>query len=200
MRLPDRPAVPRGRALDPVSTAAAVGLAAWFAATVLSQHPRREFDRIAAFDKTHLTIPNWRFFAPEPAQHDYHVLVRTETADGQQTPWTEVSTIAPRSLTHLVWFPGRRREKALFDICHELIAIMGRPGSNLTRTPAYRMLRNYVALAVTTNAQQSAPPKGFQFVIARHTGHDPDHQPDFLFVSPYIQHNQPPSTLRTSDR
>ena len=28
---------------------------------------------------------------------------------------------------------------------------------------------------------------GFQFLIARHTGHDADHEPDYLLASPFVR-------------
>ncbi|WP_435125388.1 hypothetical protein [Actinacidiphila sp. bgisy144] len=169
---------------DAVGALALAALATWFAATVLSQHPRPEFNRLAALDGTGALIPNWRFFAPEPARHDFHVLFRTEEADGRATPWQEGSAITPRRPLHTVWFPNRRREKALYDLCHELVAVMRQFDGDLTQAPAYRMLRNSVARTVAE--RPGPPPRGFQFVVARHTGHDPAHDPDYLFVSPYI--------------
>lgn len=169
-----------------VTALALGGLALWFTVTLLSQHPRREFDRVADCDKTGVAVPNWRFFAPEPAQHDYHVLYRTETADGRTTEWREASAISPRRPSQMVWFPDRRREKGLFDICHELITVMKRHGADLTGAPAYRMLRNSVARTVRSAAGDGPAPRGFQFVVARHTGHDPGHEPDYVFASPYI--------------
>ncbi|MGW6599574.1 DUF5819 family protein [Streptomyces sp. NPDC055036] len=182
--------VPRGAGgRDAVTALTIGGLAAWFTLTMLSQHPKREFDRLAEYDKSGIAVPNWRFFAPEPAQHDYHVLLRTETADGRQTDWAEASAITPRRPVQMVWFPGRRREKALFDVCHELIAVMRKSGGDLTRTTGYRMLRNAVARSVRETTGDGAPPRGFQFVVARHTGHDTDHEPDYVFVSPYIPYD-----------
>ncbi|WP_328467859.1 hypothetical protein [Streptomyces sp. NBC_00448] len=172
---------------DLAGAAAIAALAAWFAATVLSQHPRPEFNRLAVLDGTGAVIPNWRFFAPEPARHDFHVLFRTEDAEGRATPWEEGSAITPRRPLHILWFPSRRREKALYDLCHELVAVMRQFGGDLTLAPAYRMLRNSVAR--TVSGLPGDPPRGFQFVVARHTGHDPGHDPDYLFVSPYIPYS-----------
>ncbi|MGH8929679.1 MAG: hypothetical protein ACRDZO_03325 [Egibacteraceae bacterium] len=162
------------------------GLAAWFGATAASQHPHRLFDRFRDYDPTGLFVPNWRFFAPEPAQHDFHVLHRVLTADGEQTLWNQTSQIAPRALVQAAWFPGRRREKAIFDICNELIVHMGTPGLDVTRSPAYLMLRDSVELAVRTEFAGRKLPQGFQFLIARHTGHDEEHDPDYVLVSPFV--------------
>ncbi|MFJ3492800.1 DUF5819 family protein [Streptomyces sp. NPDC086091] len=161
------------------------GLALWFGATVTGQHPNRAFDRVRDLDRAGLTIPNWRFFAPEPAQHDFHVLHRVLTEDGEQTPWAETSAVAPRLWRHAAWFPGRRREKALFDICSELIILMSRPGLDLSRFPSYRMLSDFTERAVRAE-HAGRLPRGFQFLIARHTGHDQEQEPDYLFVSPFV--------------
>lgn len=174
---------------DAATVLALGGLAAWFTVTLLSQHPRREFDRIADRDRTGVVIPNWRFFAPEPAQHDYHVLYRVETAADGPSGWREASAITPRGPRQMLWFPGRRREKGLFDICSELITVMKLHGAELTGTPAYRMLRNSVARTVRDATGTGAAPLGFQFVVARHTGHEPGHDPDFVFASPYVPYD-----------
>lgn len=167
------------------------GLAAWLGATTAGQHPHSPFDRVRNRDRTGLLIPNWKFFAPEPAQHDFHVLHRVLTADGTQTPWEETTQITPRAWRQLLWFPHRRREKALFDVCAELITLMNRPGLEIIRFPVYRVLRDFVALAVRDAcAGQEPPPQGFQFLIARHTGHDQSHEPDYVFLSPFIPTGQ----------
>lgn len=162
------------------------GLAVWFGATAASQHPVRSFDRVRDRDKVGLLLPNWRFFAPEPAQHDYHILHRVLTADGGQTGWEETTRITPRAWNQMVWFPDRRREKGLFDVCSQLVALMNRPGLDVTRFPAYRVLRDSVDLTVREEYADQEPPQGFQFLIARHTGHDQTHEPDYVFLSPFV--------------
>jgi hypothetical protein len=192
VRFPDLPGSdgPAGPgAGGPPAALALGGLAAWFTVTVLSQHPSREFDRVAERDRTGVAVPNWRFFAPEPAQHDYHVLYRTEAAGGGTSGWLEASAISDRRPSQMLWFPRRRREKGLFDVCSELITVMKRYGADLTGAPAYRMLRNSVARVVETAAGDGTPPLGFQFVVARHTGHDTGHPPDYVFASPYIPYD-----------
>ncbi|MGW3651214.1 hypothetical protein [Streptomyces sp. NPDC000878] len=162
------------------------GLAVWFGATAASQYPHSSFERVRDRDRTGLLIPNWKFFAPEPAQHDFHVLHRVLTADGSQTSWAETTRIAPRAWAQVLWFPHRRREKALFDVCAELIMLMNKPGLDVTRFPVYRLLRDFVALAVRETYDGQEPPRGFQFLIARHTGHDQTHEPDYVFLSPFV--------------
>jgi hypothetical protein len=166
---------------------ATAGLGAWLVATAASQHPHRAFDRFRDYDPTGLFVPNWRFFAPEPAQHDFHLLHRVLTADGEQTPWSETRQITPRAWRHAAWFPDRRRDKAMFDICNELITLMAIPSLDLAGTSPFRLLRDFVEQRVRRDYADRETPQGFQFLIARHTGHDADHEPDYLLASPFVR-------------
>jgi hypothetical protein len=183
-RLRTEPRLPEDAPMGTLAKAASAGVGAWLLATAASQHPHRAFDRFRDFDPTGLLVPNWRFFAPEPAQHDFHLLHRVLTADEHQTPWCETSAISPRKSVQSVWFPARRREKAMFDVCNELIMLMSTPRLDLTRTVPFELLRNHVELQVRESHDRL--PQGFQFLIARHTGHDESEDPDYLLASPFI--------------
>jgi hypothetical protein len=168
-----------GRSLDLAASAALTG---WIAVTALSQHPNRTFDRFRRRDTLGVVIPNWRFFAPEPAIHDFRVLHRYLRADGSQTGWKECTEISPRCWRHAVWFPDRRRDKGMIDACSELILALQVPGLDLTTTPAYRVLRDVVAVSLAASVT-GEPPQGFQFLLLRHTGHDEEPEPEYLFAS-----------------
>ena len=159
---------------------------AWVLATVASQHPHRLFDGLRRFDPTGLLLPNWRFFAPEPAQHDFHVLHRVVTAAGERTDWRETVTITPRSWSQVLFFADRRREKSMFDVANELVTVMARPQADVTRTVAYELLRNRVKVKVLKEFAGLPRPRGFQFLVARHSGHDESQEPDYLLSSPFI--------------
>ncbi|MBU2666320.1 hypothetical protein KOI35_22720 [Actinoplanes bogorensis] len=175
-----------GADLRPLTTAITAGLVGWFGVTVLSQHPQQVFDRFRKYDVPGLLIGNWRFFAPEPAQHDFHLLHRVLTADGEQTRWSETIVIPQRRWRQMVWFPERRQDKAIFDICADLIAYLGRPGVDITATTPYEVMRDVVEHAVRAQYPGSERPRGFQFVIARSTGYDESNKPDYLLVSPFV--------------
>lgn len=168
------------------TAALAVGLGSWLVATAASQHPHRAFDGLRRRDPIGLGLPNWRFFAPEPAQHDYHVLHRVLHADGTQSPWVETTTIAMRRWSHVVFFADRRREKGLFDVAGELLTLMADPRIELTRTVPYELLRNAVEVRVRADHRDGPVPRGFQFLLARHTGHDEAPEPDYLIASPFV--------------
>jgi hypothetical protein len=162
------------------------GLGLWFTATAASQHPNTMFDRLRNYDRAGLLIPNWRFFAPEPARHDFHVLHRVLTADGVETPWDETSRFVPRAWSHALWFPRQRRHKAIFDVCHDLVRHLQAPERQITESPAYRLLQEFVECTVRTDFAGRELPQGFQFTVARHTGYDQDQDPDYILVSPFV--------------
>jgi hypothetical protein len=159
----------------------------WFLATVASQHPHRLFDGLRSYDSTGLMLPNWRFFAPEPATHDFHLMHRVLTADGEQTPWEETSPIEPRRWSQVLFFAERRQEKSMFDVANELVNSMSKPQLDVRKSVAYHVLRNRVELKVREEYAEAEPPRGFQFLIARYTGHEESEKPEYLISSPYFE-------------
>ena len=68
-------------------------------------------------------VPDWRFFAPTPARHDYHLLFRDRLSDGAVTEWQEISIGRHRRWYGFLWNPHRRDRKALFDLTTELARV-----------------------------------------------------------------------------
>ncbi|GAA2709334.1 hypothetical protein ACFY2R_01790 [Micromonospora olivasterospora] len=165
-----------------VTLGACLGLGAWFVASVLSQHPQRVFDKLRRHDPTGTMLPDWRFFAPEPAQHDFVLLVRCLGHDGAESPWESVVEISPRAWTHGFWHPARRMDKAVHDLCDQLTRHLGLLGDDGTSTPAYALMRGVVERHVRAKAG-GPPPKGFQFVIARAAGYDDREEPEYVYLS-----------------
>jgi hypothetical protein len=178
----------RSTSASTVILSSAIGT--WVLATAASQHPHRLFDGLRRFDLTGLVLPNWRFFAPEPAKHDFHVLHRVLTADGEQTRWEETTPITARGWSQALFFANRRREKSMFDVANELITVMAKPNVDVTKTVAFELLRNRVELKVRGDHAAGPRPLGFQFLLARHTGYDDSEQPDYLLSSPFISVDQ----------
>jgi hypothetical protein len=163
--------------------AVAGALTGWVLVTGLSQHPNRAFDRFRKFDRTATAIPNWRFFAPEPAVHDFRVLHRHLDGTGAVSPWRETTALHRRTAAQVVWFPDRRRDKAISDICNEVITQLNSTDIDVTRLPAYRLLRDLVGMVLT--AEAPGPSVGFQFLVARNGGYDESIEPEYLFASPF---------------
>ena len=151
--------------------------------TLCSQHPNHAFGRIARKDTFSGLFPNWRFFAPNPAQHDYHFFYRTLDEARETSAWQPVDVIEGRRLRQALWFPGRRPEKAVFDIGSELISHLDKGFAVVTRLPAYRMLVGYLRREIRETG--TADVKGFQFTLVRAGGYDESEEPEVVFVSPY---------------
>jgi hypothetical protein len=165
--------------------AVAGALTGWVLVTGLSQHPNRAFDRFRKFDRTATAIPNWRFFAPEPAVHDFRVLHRHLGADGVVTPWRETTVLHRRLARQMVWFPDRRRDKAVSDICNEIITQLNSTDLDVTRLPSYRLLRDLVGTVLAAETAGGPAASGFQFLVARNGGYDESIEPEYLFASPF---------------
>ncbi|TDC60920.1 hypothetical protein E1258_13170 [Micromonospora sp. KC207] len=172
----------RVRGRDVLWGGACLGLGAWLVASVASQHPQRVFDRVRRYDVTGTLIPDWRFLAPEPAQHDFVLLRRTLEVDGTETPWVNVVSVRQRAWSHGFWFPRRRLDKAIFDLCDQLTRQISLIGDDGTSGTAYKLLCGLVERHVRTAAGAVAP-KGFQFMLARSSGYDSSEEPEYVYLS-----------------
>lgn len=150
--------------------------------TVAAQHPNPSFDRVKDKDTFSSLFPNWRFFAPDPARHDYHIAYRSLSEQRVASEWKTIDVIEGRKLRHIVWYPRRRMEKAIFDIASDLVTHLDNGLDALQTYPAYHMLREFVRKQVAVEAGKVA---GFQFALVRHTGYDESGDPEVVFVSPY---------------
>ncbi|WP_180931106.1 hypothetical protein [Streptomyces sp. AJS327] len=172
-----------GRAFTGPGAVARVAGAGVLIGTLAAQHPHPAFNRIQRLDRLGSILPNWRFFAPHPAQHDFVLFYRTLDAAGETSDWRPLEVIAGRRARQAAWFPERRTEKAVFDICNELQAHLKKGFQTVTRLPSYRLLSAY--LRRTIRESGAAEVKGFQFTLARTTGYDETTEPEIVFVSPY---------------
>jgi hypothetical protein len=158
--------------------------AAMLVGTLATQHPSQMFNRLQLKD-TFSVLPNWRFFAPTPAMHDYHFLYRTLGADGTTSRWEALDVIEGRKPWQIAWFPTRRPEKAVFDICSEILHVLDKGFAVVTRTSAYRTLTEYLRAGLRARGETPETVRGFQFALARATGYDTSQEPEMVFVSPY---------------
>lgn len=176
-----------------VATGVEVVFAGWFVLTLLTQHPQRSFDRLRKLDPVGLTIPNWRFFAPEPATQDFHLMYRTRDADGTVSPWAEASDIVRRRLVHAVWFPGRRREKAFFDVGIDLIALNSLEVEQMQQASSYRLVANYIRHVLDRRERAGTLSPGsdaFQFMVVLYSGYDESGDPEYRFVSGLVPRDE----------
>ncbi|WP_148071466.1 hypothetical protein [Streptomyces sp. I6] len=165
--------------------AAEAGFAVWLGATVLSQHPIRTFDRLRRYDRMNVLIPNWRFFAPHPAQHDCHLLYRTLSGTGEASLWKRASTITGRSWTHVVWDPARRREKGFLDLCNEFTNRTNK-GLELTGSVPYRLMAAFVLRHIRHSDPDWPDITGYQFLIVQSGGYEESEELRYRFTSPFV--------------
>ncbi|MFE2141647.1 hypothetical protein ACFXA3_07800 [Streptomyces sp. NPDC059456] len=169
--------------------------AAMLVSTLAIQHPNPTFNRMQLKD-TFSMLPNWRFFAPTPAMHDYHFVYRTLGADGATSPWQGVDVIEGRKPWQIAWFPTRRPEKAVFDICSEILHVIDKGFPVVVRTAGYRTLTEYLRATILDGGAPAGDVRGFQFALARATGYDTTQSPEMVFVSPYTPlHARDPATV-----
>ncbi|MFI8304001.1 hypothetical protein ACIF80_11195 [Streptomyces sp. NPDC085927] len=167
----------------PGSLARVVG-AGMLVATVAAQHPHPAFDRIRSKDLFSF-VPNWKFFAPNPATHDFHYVYRTLDHAGETSEWSEIDMIEPRRMSQAFWFATRRPEKSVFDLCTAILQQAAKTGTReVQKTPSYRVLAEFIRKTIR-DRQGEADVKGFQFAVVRAAGHDTSEDPEPLFISPY---------------
>jgi hypothetical protein len=90
-------------------------------------------------------VPQWNFFAPRPAQHDYVLLYRDQLKDGTMTDWAQVATIPPRPIWSMIWNPRKRDNKALFDIATDLAAHIRRSVAAVELSVPYITILSYIS-------------------------------------------------------
>jgi hypothetical protein len=156
----------------------AVTLGCWFAASALVQLPFPGAQRLREWDPLGL-LPRWSFFAPQPATGDFHLLYRYQLADGALTNWAEFRNLQPRHWWHALWNPGRRRNKALFDLTTALgLEGLQYGSASLPGSVHYLTLLNFVT-------RLAHPPfcTAVQFLLMLSYGEGSDKEPTVLLSS-----------------
>lgn len=160
-------------------------LGGWLGLSVAGQKLFRAPERRTWWDRLYLLIPDWRFFAPHPGIHDYHLLYRDELDDGSLTPWKEITSVEERRLTHAFWHPHRRVEKCVFDIAKELTRFIAenqddpaRPVESVQVSVPYLTL-----LAHVTEQPHARATTCTQFLVSTSAGYDEDDAPRAIFLS-----------------
>lgn len=186
------------RPRDLPTVGAALLFGTWYWLTVAGQHTDSDLNRFRRLDRTGMLLPNWRFFAPSPGVTDTHLLHRVRLPDGSQTPWEPTLQITRRTWLHAMWFPGRRREKSVFDIAIHLEQLAGvMDARRMADTGSYGLLAGFVRRTV---AERYAEPRAFQFALVRHTGFEQEGEPEYLLRSSYLPMTLPPTGDGTTHR
>jgi hypothetical protein len=150
--------------------------AVWFVISVLCLLPSLR-DHIRRRDVLTL-IPEWKFFAPNPGQWDYHLVYRDQLPGGILTDWTEVAEVTPRAWWNAVWNPAKRGNKALAD-CVVVMAkhIVAEDGVIEASVP-YLTLLNYISSLPRLGRTEYT-----QFALIQFHARGSREEPELLFVS-----------------
>jgi hypothetical protein len=165
------------------------GLAGWLWATIASNNPAsQEYDRLRRLmPHVGVILPNWRFFAPQPAQHDNHLVYRLRTDAGRQTDWRILTMLPTRRWWRLFVNPGRRRCKALSDAIRDISTKLATyPIERIPQERTYRLVQAFLANEIRSRYPGDERPEGFQFAIVRYAGYDNTEDPEYLILSPYV--------------
>lgn len=165
---------------------AATAASVWLHATALSQTPNRSFDAARKLDRSMVTIPNWRFFAPTPAMHDNRVAYRVLFGNDEVSPWFDLYVPQDRRWFHCLLYPPRRRDKGITDLCQILLEQVSQDLRAAEHGVGYRMLCEVVrATVVRDNGADPRGVQGFQFLLARDAGYAEDEDPDLYYASKF---------------
>jgi hypothetical protein len=105
-------------------------------------------------------VPEWKFFAPHPPQHNYHLLYRDISEDQQVTGWKEVALAENRRWWNFIWNPGRRARKAFFDVVSETARQATRNTEGIEASVPYLTL-----LVLISKQPRTVPATFTQFLI-----------------------------------
>lgn len=156
-------------------------LHSWLAVTVLRQVDAQS-GLVRRLDPFNFFIPVFRFFGPNPGTTDTHVLVRTRRRDGTPDPWRQLRTSqGARRWRHVLWSPGRRVDKAVFDLAKGLHRSKTLDYPSLRRTIVYRALLNMAVHGVDHDPGAAS----VQFALGRSAAFDSDVPPEVTFVSEF---------------
>ncbi|MBE7172093.1 MAG: hypothetical protein INR73_16010 [Williamsia sp.] len=115
--------------------------------SAVCQIPGKWTDQIRKWDYLNL-VPAWSFFAPNPATHDLHLLIRDQLVDGSLSRWKEILPSKPHRFLSVVWNPGRRHTKAFFDIIKNFALVVKANGEKpelVMLSLPYLAILNYVS-------------------------------------------------------
>lgn len=144
-------------------------VAMWLIITVLAHFPPFQV-WINRADPCHL-IPRWNFFAPNPGNRDYYMVVRDRSRDGRLTEWRNVPLYDPRPKVDYLWHPQKRAAKIFNDAVQSIRYLQRNEGvsaSGLPFTLPYLILLSVVYRAAASPDADAE----FQFAIIESTGTD----------------------------
>ena len=155
---------------------------AWLLVTAVAHLAPLRF-WLTKVDQFHL-FPRWNFFAPNPGDRDYHLVVRDRCTDGRVTEWRNVPLYGPRPWFAWVWHPQKRAPKVLSDAVQAIRFLHRHEGVSDSALPF--SLPYLLLLSSASKVAPGAPDAvELQFAIIEATGHEDTRALRCAFVSSY---------------
>ncbi|WP_337832912.1 DUF5819 family protein [Pseudonocardia sp. TMWB2A] len=151
---------------DPRATVLVALLATWWVVMSAGNLPWVDPKQVRRHERWGSVVPNWKFFTPNPISYDDYLHVRTVAGDGSVGPWFDAAPVASRTVRHVVWFPDRRRDRALSNI----LPAVGRAATKGDMTPAAAELRVLDGMAAHAVRDRSPHVPAYQFSVLRCRG------------------------------
>jgi hypothetical protein len=157
--------------------------ALWLAASAAGQFGRKS--RWLRACPLGWALPEWRLFAPDPGDHDYHLIYRCQLFYGDCSEF-EIAPLYARARCRAMWNPEARKQKMLRDTVRALGNSVRRYADDESATAKAEISRlaSYRLLLGVAAGRCSADATGVQFAVLRET---PTKSLDLYFVSAWHQ-------------
>lgn len=109
-------------------------------------------------------IPQWKFFAPNPGVEDMHLMYRTKALPAQPwSAWAEIPLHERKTAFSMIWNPGSRSVKALFDAAQQIRVLAGYGSSFewVVSSDGFQLLSDFVRQA----CRRAGTEGYFQFML-----------------------------------
>ena len=107
----------------PIDLIVMIFFSSWFIVTIVRNIPSRflpaQCQKLLCYSTLTRFIPSWRFFAPTPGIHTYHILYRDQSIGRHMSKWHEI-LFNTKNRLYPVWNPSKTFNKAIIDIIFEL--------------------------------------------------------------------------------
>lgn len=125
-------------------------------------------------------VPEWKFFAPRPGEHDFHLLYRDMDEEGKASSWHEVKIGNDRRWWNGMWNPSKRGNKALFDVVVDLSTHISKREENLAMSIPYILLLMHISAE-----KRLLKPNLTQFMILRRKISSRSEESEILYLSSF---------------
>lgn len=128
-------------------------------------------------------VPNWNFFAPQPAASDYRIVYLDSNSDKPgDGKWAAVESGNGHTIWSSLFNRDQRWDKACFDICQELLSLAKKSEDaiSIQRQSCYQLIITYLL----ERAPHTPGTTHVQFLVVEDPGYENDTAtPSIVFTS-----------------